>query len=446
MLSKSFVALTLPLALWSAGSIDLLAAQEPRVQTVLRYQPNERADAGFQFDQIGPPSKTDAGNIAKVTVLAGRPDGNSAGLSCLTDGQTPRLPDQPRRNFFFDGRGRGGRIMFDLGTDIDVREIRAYSWHPNVRGPQVYQVYGAAAGDETTLELQRSDDPSRKGWSPIAEVDTRELSKVMGGQYASAIRTRDGAPLGSFRYVLFEVHSTSDRFNGAETFFSEIDLLDGKEYELVVPERRLDTVLIDDQYKIDIDTTEVPELQPWVQEVLVPVCKSWYPRIVELLPSDSYEAPRAFTIVFKSDMEGVAFASGTQITGAGPWYLRNKEGEGPGSIVHEMVHVVQQYRRPRGGNRNPGWMVEGVADYIRWFIYEPVEKRPRVNPDRANFDDSYRTTGAFLDYAVKQYDKELVTKFNAKMRQGEYSDELWKAYTGKTAAEIWAEFAATLRK
>src|SRR5688572_30968667 len=39
-------------------------------------------------------------------------------------------------------------------------------------------------------------------------------------------------------------------------------------------------------------------------------------------------------------------------------------------------HVVQQYggSRRAGGNRNPPGLVEGLADYIRWELYEPKER------------------------------------------------------------------------
>jgi hypothetical protein len=107
---------------------------------------------------------------------------------------------------------------------------------------------------------------------------------------------------------------------------------------------------------------------------------------------------------------------------------------------------VQRYGRTRGGTRNPGWLVEGIADYIRWFKYEPkpTGTRPR-NPDRAKYTDSYRTTAGFLNFVVEKHDKEIVPKLNAAMRQGKYSADLWKEYTGKTADELWKEYVATLR-
>jgi hypothetical protein len=168
--------------------------------------------------------------------------------------------------------------------------------------------------------------------------------------------------------------------------------------------------------------------------------------IVEMLPSEGYTAPQRFTIVFHKDMRGVANASGRRINCAGPWFERNLEGEAVGAVVHEMVHIVQQYGGRRSGNRNPGWMVEGLADYIRWFLYEPEDKRPRPNPARAKYTDSYRITGAFLNYLVENHDKEIVTKFNAAMRAGKYAPELWKEYTGKTVDELWTEYIKTLEK
>jgi hypothetical protein len=89
-------------------------------------------------------------------------------------------------------------------------------------------------------------------------------------------------------------------------------------------------------------------------------------------------------------------------------------------------------------------MVEGVADYIRWFLYEPEELRPRVDPSRHKYTDSYRITGAFLNYLVNHKDPKLVEKFNAAMREGRYSEDLWKEFTGKTVDDLWADYMQTL--
>lgn len=191
------------------------------------------------------------------------------------------------------------------------------------------------------------------------------------------------------------------------------------------------------KFEFTIDTTGAPDMAAWA-ETLRPIVATWYPKIVEMLPSEGYTAPRTFRITIR-EMRGVAHASRNQIVCAAEWFRRNPDDRG--AVVHELVHVVQSYR----GRGNPGWLVEGVADYIRWFKYEPPAKRPRPNPDRAKYTDSYRTTGAFLEYVAAQHDHEIVVKLNAAMREGRYRPELWKEYTGFTVDELWEQYVATLR-
>lgn len=203
------------------------------------------------------------------------------------------------------------------------------------------------------------------------------------------------------------------------------------------------------EYEFTVDTSEAPELKEWAETKLAPVCQEWYPKIVKMLPSEGYEAPKKFTIAFPKGMRGVAATGGTRVVCAPDWFSKNLEGEAKGAVVHELVHVVQQYGGRRGqGNRNPGWLVEGLADWIRWFDYEPEKLRPHPNPQRANYNDSYRTTGHFLDYAIRTYDKDhdLIRKLNAAMREGKYDEDLWKQWTGKTLEELGAEWKQTLGK
>src|SRR5690606_13197972 len=67
------------------------------------------------------------------------------------------------------------------------------------------------------------------------------------------------------------------------------------------------------QYQITIDTSEAAHLTQWAREELAPVVQQWYPRIVELLPSDNFNAPRTISITFTPEYRGVAAASGTRI-------------------------------------------------------------------------------------------------------------------------------------
>src|SRR5690606_31239324 len=121
------------------------------------------------------------------------------------------------------------------------------------------------------------------------------------------------------------------------------------------------------------------------------------------------------------------------IVGSVEYFRRHQDDMG--AMVHETAHVVQSYR----GRGNPGWLVEGVADYIRFVVYEP-ENIGGFNPRRARHDQSYRTSARFLSYVTDKYDKEIVKKLNKAMREGEYREELWQEYTGKSLADLGAEW------
>jgi hypothetical protein len=116
-------------------------------------------------------------------------------------------------------------------------------------------------------------------------------------------------------------------------------------------------------------------------------------------------------------------------------------------VVHELVHIVQAYGRARRENpdaaRTPGWIVEGIPDYIRWFLYEPQAKGAEItqrNLSRARYDGNYRITANFLNWVVEKHDKRLIQNLNVAAREGKYSEDLWKEYTGKTVQELGDEW------
>ena len=111
-----------------------------------------------------------------------------------------------------------------------------------------------------------------------------------------------------------------------------------------------------------------------------------------------------------------------------------------GIVVHEETHAVQAYRR----DHTPGWVTEGIADYTRWFVFEPVAKRPHPTQPKANYNDSYRTTAAFLNWCQTTYDKDLVLKLNAVCRAGQYTEAFWQQTTGHPLADLGAQWKATL--
>jgi hypothetical protein len=184
-----------------------------------------------------------------------------------------------------------------------------------------------------------------------------------------------------------------------------------------------------------VDVKDAPEMKEWAEKA-ARICESQYRRINEELKSDRFHPPRRVRLRLKK-MDGVAYTSGGHITGSAAYFKRHPDDVG--AMVHETVHVVQSYRLPG----NPGWLVEGIADYIRFFQYEPG-KLGRIDPKRAHYNGSYRVTAAFLAYLTEKYDKHIVRKLNALMREGEYKNEIFRKLTGKTLEQLDEEWRASL--
>lgn len=424
-----------------------LASAEVKVLT--EYNDNESATAGFKFPKAPAPQKGDAGAKATFSIVAGERDPNSAEVNKLNDGALPGSSDQPNANFFFRPGTDGGRIVADLGSAIDIKQVNTYSWHRESRGPQVYRMFlsdGSDAGFDAAPK--REIDPAKAGWKLAATVDTRPDGKPRGGQYGVAI-IDDSGTMGKARYVLFDISRTEDTDGFGNTFFSEIDIVDRS-----APEAQetslVEAVEIDGgAYRFTVETTEAPDLTEWAHKDLIPVMQKWYPLIVAMLPSDGFTAPKTFSITFTDSYRGVAATMGNRIVCSPSWYRQNLKGEALGSLVHELVHVIQQYGRARrnGGSRPPGWLTEGIPDYIRWYLYEPESRGAEIsqrNIPRARHDASYRVSANFLNWVIGKYDKDLVKELNAALREGRYSPDMWKERTGKPVEELATEWKAHL--
>jgi len=190
--------------------------------------------------------------------------------------------------------------------------------------------------------------------------------------------------------------------------------------------------------EIVVDVSDAPDMKEWAEKT-ARVCERQYPMICEELRSDGFKPRNTITMRLRNDYQGVAAAGGGRITGSVEFFQAHPDDIG--AMVHETVHCIQEYRT---GN-NPGWLVEGIADYIRFFKYEPGKLRP-LNPDRARYDGSYRVTAAFLAFVTEKYDNELVRKVNKTMREGEYKEEIWKTLTKKSIKELDDEWRASFKK
>lgn len=405
------------------------------------------------------PAKDDAAAQARFQVISGQVDRAGAGLEVLHDGKVPAGSDDPRSNFFFAQGSDGGRILVDLGKEIEVGSVVTYSWHRGSRAAQRYTLFGA--GGEKQPEIPKRPDEPGKEWSLIDKVDT---SKLAAGQHGVVLRSENSESLGTFRYLLFEIFANQSEGHFKETFFSEIDVIDAKAPEVKrLPEPKLIVKKFPSKsgrFTYTVDATDAPDLADWAAGKLVPVMDEWYPRIIEMLPVKGVTPSTDITFTLKpagdlpANLRGVpAYASGTSVVFNADFMRRELKGEAIGAGIHEIVHVVQFGGRDADGRitrgkRLPTWVTEGAADYIRWFLFEPEKRGARINHrnfEKARHDSSYRISAHFFNWVIENYDKDLMRHINESIHQG-YREELWVQWTGKPLPELAKEWREANRK
>ena len=185
-----------------------------------------------------------------------------------------------------------------------------------------------------------------------------------------------------------------------------------------------------DNVKVELDTSAVPHLNKWGEEAKK-LIQEWYPRVNNLIPTKDHKVPKKIILKFKKSAEGIAHATGNTITVMSGWV--EKHPDDIGLVVHEMVHVIQGY--PNG---NPGWLVEGIADYLRWAIFQGKSPdqfhRPKV---KQGYKQSYQVAAGFLLWLESEISPGIISKLNSSMRKGKYNDDIFKTESKKSLDELW---------
>jgi hypothetical protein len=189
---------------------------------------------------------------------------------------------------------------------------------------------------------------------------------------------------------------------------------------------------VQDKAKITVEYDEAPDVKEWAEKAR-DLCEKWYPIISETLASKDFSPPREVRIVFKDEKKGIAYTSGAKITVVADWIRKHPDDFG--MVIHELCHVVQSY--PKG----VGWITEGIADYVRYFKFEPKPAPPKIS-SKAGYKDGYKTSATFLAWIEKSKDKEIVRKLNEVLRTGKYREDVFKEWTGSDLETLWKEFIA----
>lgn len=185
--------------------------------------------------------------------------------------------------------------------------------------------------------------------------------------------------------------------------------------------------------QVNLDTSEVPHLQKWSEEVKA-ILVEWHPRIQNLLASRDFAPPKEFDVRIRNTNRGIGGTLGTTITLSSHWI--DKHPDDVGLVVHELVHVIQGY--PPGSSH---WLTEGIADYVRWGIFEGKQVKwfPRPNQERG-YRKGYQVAAGFLLWLESDLSPGIVKKLNTALRRGNYSPELFSRETGMSLDELWRAY------
>lgn len=189
---------------------------------------------------------------------------------------------------------------------------------------------------------------------------------------------------------------------------------------------------------IVVDLKDSPEMKEWGDKAKA-LATEWFPHLCQLLSTQDYTPPKEIKFSFRKGQDAPAWASRDEISFSVDWLKRRPDDMG--IVIHELTHIVQAYPRNKV---DTGWLVEGIADYIRWWRYEPEAGAPRINFATAKHTDAYQTTAYWLAWVSRKYDKRLVPALDLDLRKGVDPNPTFERITGKKPEDLWLEFKAAV--
>ena len=195
------------------------------------------------------------------------------------------------------------------------------------------------------------------------------------------------------------------------------------------------------------------QLQDWA-DALRPKIAVWWPTMNAALSSPGFMPTTRLTLAFyRIDNPGVPAATDASKSTIyiDPWKLivRLNNPDAQGMVAHELVHVAQTY--PQGAT--PGWITEGIADYMRYYVLLPDDPGRFFNPQGLSEKTGYQPAAGLLDWIEVRHPG-AVRRINAAMRGGGDGaatlaeigggdpDALWRAYMATNPPAANAEAAA----
>lgn len=199
--------------------------------------------------------------------------------------------------------------------------------------------------------------------------------------------------------------------------------------QLVSPFTQIDTITRDGLTLFFVNKAN--GFSETVKQEMTEVFFTNYPR---LLSDFNPDAQKEVAFRIEPSYQGVAYVfSGFATFGA--TYMSNNPND-LDVVTHEVMHLIQSYAPGA-----PGWLIEGIADYVRY--------KYGLHNDRANwqlpayqsgqhYTDAYRVTARFLVWIEQRYADDLVKSLDNLLRQGQYEETIWQQQTGQTLDGLWA--------
>lgn len=197
-----------------------------------------------------------------------------------------------------------------------------------------------------------------------------------------------------------------------------------------------DSIIIKNGYQLTLRNSD-PKLNREFKNNIAERFFATYPKMLEHF---NPKATKNVTIIFSdADTDHPAHAVNNEITLFTKFFTKPVRDKDIDVIVHEGFHLIQAYPESKD---TPGWVVEGIADYVRevyglsnaasgWAL-------PGTLDDRGDkYQASYRTTARFLLWLDKNVKKNIVEALDDKCRNAAYTSEIWKKLTNKTIDQLW---------
>ena len=182
---------------------------------------------------------------------------------------------------------------------------------------------------------------------------------------------------------------------------------------------------------INVDFSAAPNLKDFALKSRQ-IAEKYYPVINKLLKTPGFKTFQQVTLIFK-EMDGVAATAGNTIYFAKDWYLKHPEDYG--SVIHELTHVVQHYPK-----YEPWWLVEGIADYVRNFHYEPEQRRKELDFKGGSYKNGYVKAAGFLAWLKHEKDPTIIQRYNTAARQLTSKNVLAEKIKGRSLDQLWSEY------